>query len=128
VADDLGWNSLGYNDDDISFATPIMTKMAREGVILDNFYSQEVCSPARGSLLTGRYPLSIGMQYGMVAATAEWGMPLDEVTIAEVLQDNHYTTHMLGKWHLGYFSPLFLPTARGFDTWIGYANGENYYW
>jgi arylsulfatase A-like enzyme len=93
-----------------------------------NFYAQEVCSPSRGSLLTGRYPLSIGMQYGMVSANAEWGMPLDETTLAEVLQDSGYSTHMLGKWHLGYFSPKFLPTARGFDNWTGYANGENYYW
>jgi arylsulfatase A-like enzyme len=35
---------------------------------------------------------------------------------------------MLGKWHLGYFSPLFLPTSRGFDSWTGYSNGETYYW
>lgn len=96
VADDLGWNSLGYNDDDIAFATPILTNMARKGITLGNYYAQEVCSPSRGSLLTGRYPLSIGMQYGMVAANAEWGMSLDETTIAEVLKDNHYTTHMLG--------------------------------
>lgn len=97
VADDLGWNALGYNDEDISFASPIMTNMARKGITMGNFYAQEVCSPSRASLLTGRYPLSSGMQYGMVAATAEWGMSLDEVTIAEVLADNHYSTHMLGK-------------------------------
>jgi arylsulfatase A-like enzyme len=68
------------------------------------------------------------MQYGMVSAIAEWGMPLGETTLAEVLKDNSYVTHMLGKWHLGYFSPVFLPTARGFDSWTGYSNGENYYW
>jgi len=128
VADDLGWNSLGYNDQDLEFATPILTKLAKSGITMGNFYAQEVCSPSRASLLTGRYPLSTGMQYGMVAATAEWGLPLDEITLAEVLQDEHYSTHMLGKWHLGYFSPLFIPTARGFDDFTGYFNGENYYW
>ena len=128
VADDLAWNSIGYSSDSMAFVTPSLTNLAQKGIVMDNFYAQEVCSPSRGSLLTGRYPLSIGMQYGMVAANAEWGMPLDETTIAEVLGNNGYTTHMLGKWHLGYFSPRFLPTARGFDSWTGYANGENYYW
>jgi arylsulfatase A-like enzyme len=128
VADDLAWNSIGYSSDSMAFVTPYLTDLAQNGIVMDNFYAQEVCSPSRGSLLTGRYPLSIGMQYGMVAANAEWGMPLDETTIAEVLGNNGYSTHMLGKWHLGYFSPRFLPTARGFDSWTGYANGENYYW
>lgn len=128
VADDLAWNSIGYSSDELAFVTPRLTALGESGIIMDNFYAQEVCSPSRGSLLTGRYPLSIGMQYGMVAANAEWGMPLDETTMAEVLSDGGYNTHMLGKWHLGYFSPKFLPTARGFDSWTGYANGENYYW
>jgi arylsulfatase A-like enzyme len=128
VADDMGWNSLGYTDQDLSFATPILTNMAKKGITMGNFYAQEVCSPSRGSLLTGRYPLTIGMQYGMVAANAEWGLSLDEVTLAQVLSDNKYSTHMLGKWHLGYFSPTFLPTARGFHSFTGFLNGENYYW
>eukprot|EP01035_Chromulina_nebulosa_P019812 gene19812-25756_t len=95
---------------------------------MNNFYSQEVCTPSRASLLTGRYPLSIGMQYGMVLATAEWGMPLDEITLAEVLKEENYNTHMLGKWHLGHYTPDYLPTSRGFDDYIGFLNGENYYW
>lgn len=128
VADDLAWNSIGYSSDELAFVTPRLTALGDSGIIMDNFYAQEVCSPSRGSLLTGRYPLSIGMQYGMVAANAEWGMPLDETTMVEVLGGGGYNTHMLGKWHLGYFSPKFLPTARGFDSWTGYANGENYYW
>jgi len=92
VADDLGWNALSYNDEDISFATPTLAGLASKGIIMGNYYAQEVCSPSRASLLTGRYPLSVGMQYGMVAATAEWGLDLDEVTIAEVLivaEDSH---------------------------------------
>jgi arylsulfatase A-like enzyme len=128
IADDLSWNSVGYTSSDIAFATPHLSSLAKQGIIMDNFYAQEVCSPSRASLLTGRYPLSIGMQYGMVSAIAEWGMPLGETTLPEVLKDNSYMTHMLGKWHLGYFSPVFLPTARGFDSWTGYSNGENYYW
>lgn len=128
IADDLSWNSVGYTSSDIAFATPHLSSLAKQGIIMDNFYAQEVCSPSRASLLTGRYPLSIGMQYGMISAIAEWGMPLDETTLPEVLKDNSYVTHMLGKWHLGYFSPVFLPTARGFDSWMGYSNGENYYW
>ena len=128
VADDLAWNSIGYTSSEMSAVTEQLTDLASKGIIMNNFYAQEVCSPSRGSLMTGRYPLTIGMQYGMVGSVSEWGMPLDEITIGEVLKENGYTTHMLGKWHLGYFSPLFLPTARGFDSWIGYANGENYYW
>ena len=128
LADDLAWNSIGYSSDELAFVTPTLTSLAQSGVIMDNFYAQEVCSPSRGSLLTGRYPLSIGMQYGMVGANAEWGMPLDEITLPEVLADYNYKSHILGKWHLGYFTPLLLPTARGFDTWTGYSNGENYYW
>jgi arylsulfatase A-like enzyme len=97
VADDLSWNSIGYNEGKFEKITPTLTGLARKGIIMNNFYAQEVCSPARASLLTGRYPLSIGMQYGMIAATAEWGMDLDEKTIAEILSDNNYATHMLGN-------------------------------
>ena len=128
LADDLSWNSIGYTSNDMEIITPYLTNLAKNGIIMNNFYAQEVCTPSRASLLTGRFPLSIGMQYGMIMANAEWGMPLDEITLAEVLKDNSYSTHMLGKWHLGYFSPLFLPTSRGFDSWTGYSNGETYYW
>ena len=128
LADDLSWNSIGYTSNDMEVITPYLTNLAKNGIIMNNFYAQEVCTPSRASLLTGRYPLSMGMQYGMIMANAEWGMPLDEITLAEVLKENSYSTHMLGKWHLGYFSPLFLPTSRGFDSWTGYSNGETYYW
>jgi hypothetical protein len=129
LADDLGWNSVGYQDFDLSFATPFLTGLANDGVIISNYYSQEVCTPARASLLTGRYPLTLGMQYGVVEPQLTNALSLDETTIAEVLRDEGgYTSYMLGKWHLGHHSPLHLPTARGFDSFLGFLLGENYYW
>jgi hypothetical protein len=60
LADDVGWNSIGYENFDLSFATPFLTGLANEGVVISNYYSQEVCTPVRAALLTGRYPLTIG--------------------------------------------------------------------
>ena len=100
LADDLGYNSLGYDDNDIDFATPFMTKMAKKGIILTNYYSQEVCTPARASLLTGRYPITIGMQYGDVDPSENWGLPLDETLLPEILQEEGYKTYAVGKWNL----------------------------
>jgi len=128
LADDLGWNSIGYQDYDLSFATPTLSSMASQGIIFDNYYAQEVCTPARASLLTGRHPLSIGMQYSIIMPTTAWGLGIEEKTIADVLGDAGWKTHALGKWHLGHYSPRYLPTARGFDTFLGYLSGENYYW
>jgi arylsulfatase A-like enzyme len=128
LADDMGWNSVGYENYDLDFATPILDDLASDGIIFNQFYAQEVCTPARGSLLTGRYPLTIGMQFSMVQTAIPWGLDYNETTIAEVLQADGYTTHMFGKWHLGHYSPRMLPTARGFDTYTGYVNGESYYW
>ena len=124
----MGWNSIGYQDYDLSFATPHLTDLARSGLILSNYYSQEVCTPARAALLTGRYPLSIGMQFSVVDTRTPWGLNLGEQTIADVLSEHGYTTRALGKWHLGHHSPKFLPTARGFDSFVGFLNGDNHYY
>lgn len=128
LADDLGWNSMGYQDYDLSFTTPTLSSLAAKGIIMDSYYAQEVCTPSRASLLTGRYPLSVGMQYSIIMPTTSWGLHIDETTIAEVLSAEGYHTHMLGKWHLGHFDPRLLPTARGFSSFTGYLCGESYYW
>jgi len=63
-----------------------------------------------------------------LAAAKEDGLPLDETTIAEVLQHSGYTTYMFGKWNLGNASPRYVPTARGFDYFLGFLNGYQFYW
>ena len=135
LADDLGYSQLGiskedsaYFDFDLDWATPRLQELASQGIVMKNYYSQEVCTPARAALLTGRYPLSIGMQYGVVDTRTPWGLDPLEQTLADILNENGYVTRALGKWHLGHHSPKFLPTARGFDSFMGYMNGDNYYY
>ena len=122
LADDLGYNSL--NED----VAPFLSSMREQGVNIPMYYSQELCTPARAALLTGRYPLSLGMQFGAVSESTDAALNLEETTIAEVLQGNGYTTYMFGKWHLGNASPRHLPTARGFDYYMGFLAGQTDYW
>lgn len=129
LSDDVGWNSVGSDSSDLAFATPHLTELAQNGIRLSNYYSQELCSPARASLLTGRYPLSVGMQYGTVQVAAKFGLSLAETLLPEVLRDHGgYKNYMLGKWNLGHYCPQMLPTARGFDQFLGFLDGSTYYW
>ena len=59
VVDDFGWSDVGFHGSKIN--TPNMDKMAAEGVILDNYYVQPICSPTRSALLSGRYPIHTGL-------------------------------------------------------------------
>eukprot|EP00595_Chromulina_sp_UTEXLB2642_P001428 CAMPEP_0196762822 /NCGR_PEP_ID=MMETSP1095-20130614/2863_1 /TAXON_ID=96789 ORGANISM="Chromulina nebulosa, Strain UTEXLB2642" /NCGR_SAMPLE_ID=MMETSP1095 /ASSEMBLY_ACC=CAM_ASM_000446 /LENGTH=483 /DNA_ID=CAMNT_0042114725 /DNA_START=416 /DNA_END=1867 /DNA_ORIENTATION=- len=95
---------------------------------MKNYYAQEVCSPSRAALLTGRYPASVGMQYGLVGIDDAWGLSLDETLLPQVLKSNGYTNYVLGKWHLGNYSPQYLPTARGFHNFTGILSGQAFHW
>ena len=59
VIDDFGWSDVGFHGSKIH--TPNMDKLAAEGVILDNYYVQPICSPTRSALLSGRYPIHTGI-------------------------------------------------------------------
>lgn len=59
VVDDLGWSDVGFHG--AKFKTPNMDKLAYDGVILDNYYVQPICSPTRSALMTGRYPIHTGV-------------------------------------------------------------------
>lgn len=99
MSDDQGWGDVAYNGNDI-IHTPSLDKMASEGIKLDRFYAAApVCSPTRGSVLTGRHPFRYGIEWAGVGH-----MPKNESTIAEVLADNGYQTGHFGKWHVGELS------------------------
>ena len=96
MADDQGWGDTGYNGHPF-LQTPHLDAMSRSGLRFDRFYSgAPVCSPTRGSALTGRHPY----RYGIPTANA--GHVRDEeITLAEALKKQGYTTGHFGKWHLG---------------------------
>ena len=93
VADDLGWNAIGYHNEEIQ--TPNIDKRICEpGVNLDNFYSSPMCSPARAGLMTGRYPIRFGCARSVIPPWRDQGVPTDEVFMPEVLaQAGYRQTH-----------------------------------
>ncbi len=121
LADDLGWGDVGYHGSQIK--TPNIDALAKAGTRLNRFYVLPVCSPTRGALMTGRYPLYLGLQCGVVRPWATHGLPTDERTLPEALKEVGYRTAIVGKWHLGHNDPAFLPTRRGFDVQYGHYNG-----
>jgi arylsulfatase A-like enzyme len=122
LADDMGYGSI---DETVS---PNLHNMRNNGISLDKYYTQETCTPSRGSLLTGRYPLTIGLQFYENSVQNSGGLSLNETLFPEVLKDNGYVTYMFGKWNLGNASPRFLPAARGFDYFLGFLDGFSNYW
>lgn len=120
LADDMGWKDAGYQGGDVS--TPNIDRLAAEGVELNQFYTQPVCTPTRGCLLTGRYVFKNGTEIRF-APSHTGGMLIDERTLADALKDAGYWTVMLGKWHLGQWEKKFLPNQQGFDHHYGHYNG-----
>jgi hypothetical protein len=57
IADDLGWNDLGYHNNGTDIKTPYIDQLAGEGIKLENYYVQQMCSPSRATLLSGLYPV-----------------------------------------------------------------------
>ncbi|XP_007525026.1 arylsulfatase G isoform X2 [Erinaceus europaeus] len=117
LADDMGWGDLGANWAEAK-DTANLDKMAAEGMRFVDFHAAaSTCSPSRASLLTGRLGLRNGVTHNF-AVTSVGGLPLNETTLAEVLQRAGYATGMIGKWHLGHHGS-YHPNFRGFDYYFG---------
>jgi arylsulfatase A-like enzyme len=122
MADDLGFADLGYRGSEVK--TPNIDKLATEGVRLESFYGQQVCTPSRAALMTGRYPMRYGLQTLVIFPGHAYGLPTDERTLPQALKDAGYRTLMVGKWHLGHADRKYWPQNRGFDSFYGNVMGE----
>jgi len=133
LADDLGWSQVGCYGSDF-YETPNIDSLAREGMRFTDAYAAcPVCSPTRASIMTGKYPARLhltdfiaGGEFPYEKYTQpEWQkyLPLEEVTIAEVLKTEGYATACFGKWHLSIDkkppkSLPFNPDKQGFDEYF----------
>lgn len=108
MADDQGWQDVGFNGHPF-LKTPHLDRMAASGLKFNRWYAAApVCSPTRGSCLTGRHPYRYGIY------TANRGhLKSKEICLAEVLQDQGYATGHFGKWHLGTLTTKILDANRG---------------
>ncbi|QZT36661.1 sulfatase-like hydrolase/transferase [Halosquirtibacter xylanolyticus] len=112
-----------YGTKDIS--TPNIDKLASKGVRFTQAYAHTVCCPSRAALLTGRQPQRGGVNTWTSCHPKDQDgrkLNLNEVTIAEQLKDNGYTTGLVGKWHLG-AQPGYGPLQQGFDYFFGFRGG-----
>lgn len=126
-------NFILINIDDMGYAdiepfgstlnrTPNLNRLALEGRKLTSFYGAPVCSPSRAQLMTGCYFKRLGINRVFFPGERE-GLATTEITVAQLLKEQGYTTGCIGKWHLGDQTEM-LPTHRGFDYYYGipYSN------
>ena len=116
--DDQGYYDLGcYGATEVK--TPRIDAMAEAGTRFTDYYSAApICSPSRAGLVTGCYPRRVGNHIWVHRADSKSGIHPDELTMAELFQQNGYATACIGKWHLGFQEP-FLPRNQGFDHYFG---------
>jgi len=138
LSDDLGWADLSCYGSTFH-ESPHLDKLAAQGMRFTQAYSSSpYCSPSRAAIMTGRYPARLkltdyipgnGKSGKFLPAEMKMELPLEEVTIAEVLKGAGYATWHVGKWHLGDVG--FYPQNQGFDVNIGgHAGGlpPSYFW
>ncbi|MFB3829072.1 MAG: sulfatase [Bryobacteraceae bacterium] len=118
MGDDHGWNETGYNGHPY-VRTPVLDDMAARGLRFDRFYAAApVCSPTRGSIMTGRHP----NRYGVFAPN--YSIRPEEIALPKLMKQAGYACGHFGKWHLGPVkagSPT-NPGAMGYDTWLAHDN------
>jgi arylsulfatase A-like enzyme len=129
LIDDMGWRDIGCYGSTF-YDTPNLDRLAREGMLFTDAYAAcPVCSPSRASIMSGKYPASVGVtdwiDHGtfhplkgrLIEAPYVKQLPLSEKSVASALKDGGYHTWHVGKWHLG--KRPYYPEDHGFEKNIG---------
>jgi arylsulfatase A-like enzyme len=125
LMDDMGWKDLGAYGSAF-YETPNLDRLASRSVRFTDAYAAcPVCSPTRASILTGKYPATVGVT-NFIGGNARGKLldapyidhlPSEEHSLARALKDGGYATWHVGKWHLG--GEAWYPDKHGFDVNIG---------
>ena len=118
TADDVGiWNIQAYSHGMMGPPTPNLDRLAKEGLLFTDHYSQPTCTPGRASFITGQMPIRTGLTtVGMPGSPI--GLSPKDPTLAEVIKPLGYRCGQFGKNHLGDRNEH-LPTVHGFDVFYG---------
>jgi arylsulfatase A-like enzyme len=119
LTDDQGYGEVGAHGNEL-IRTPHMDDLYHEGVRLTDFHVNNVCSPSRAAIMTGKYSTSVGVWHTLGGRSL---LDIDEETMADIFKDNAYKTCMVGKWHLGDNYP-YRPEDRGFDEVLRIGGGS----
>jgi arylsulfatase len=116
--DDIGWSNISaYNHGMLGYQTPNIDRLAKEGAMFTDYYTQQSCTAGRAAFILGQHPFRTGLlTIGMPGS--EHGITPESPTIAELLKPLGYATGQFGKNHLG-DRDEHLPTVHGFDEFFG---------
>ena len=120
LVDDWGFADVGFRNPDIK--TPNFDMLAKSGLVLNRHYVFKYCSPSRASLLTGRWPHHVH-QWNPDPPGVPLGLNINMTLLPAKLKQAGYSTHIVGKWHEGFYSEDHLPVNRGFVTSSGFLTG-----
>jgi len=128
ILDDAGWADFSFHNTDpwSAIQTPNIDGILRGGLSFSNFYTQAVCTPARGSMMTGRWTWALGLQHLINFKTCtdsriSWDIP----TWGELLKEKDYQNFFYGKWHLGMNTWNSTARGRGWDGFLGNLNSDH---
>ena len=137
VLDDVGYGQLSSFGGLVE--TPVLDKLAENGLRYANMHTTAVCSPSRACILTGRNHHSVGMASITETSSGYPGyngiLPFDKGMLPEMLQQKGYNTFCVGKWHLTppeHVTPAGpydrWPLGRGFERFYGFMGGDTNQW
>jgi len=128
LLDDVGFADIGYNRHQpgntneptrgfISMS-PHVDSLAAKGVRFTQHYVHPTCTPSRAALMTGLYSSNTGLTIAAMPGSVS-GLPLHLPTMPQLMRQQGYEAHMVGKWHLGHAQWAQTPVGRGFQTFTG---------
>lgn len=124
MGDDIGWDDVGFHGS-LDMITPNLDTLAADGIRLHNYYSSPLCTPSRTAFLSGVHPVRSGEQHHILLNGEPRGFSLEFPLLPEYLKSGaNYSTHLLGKWNLGFYQQVYTPTYRGFDSFFGFYGAK----